>query len=514
MDQSLPPPVSGRISVVAIVCLAALILPLSFSGGAVATPAIGRDLGGDAAALTWITNAFMLTFGSLLMTAGALADRFGRKMVFTGGVALFVAFSLALSFAPSIVAIDVLRAAQGIGAAGALAGGSSVMAQEFQGRRRALAFSMLGTTFGLGLALGPVIAGLLIDAFGWRSIFLTSTGIGALSLLLALPALRETRDPDATRLDLPGALSFTATLSLFTFAVIEGPGRGWGDARVLALFAGAALMFGAFICIEVRATRPMLDLSLFRYPRFLGVQLLPVATCYSYVVLLILLPLRFIGIEGMSEVEAGWLMTALSAPMLVVPSLAATATRWISAGLMSAIGLAAASVGLVWLGSVPSGAGLGFVPPMLVIGLGAGVPWGLMDGLAVSVVPKERAGMAAGIFNTSRVAGEGIALAGVSAALATLTALGAGILAPDLPPAQLAEIAQRLAAGDLAHALAAAPGVPAAQLVASYSRAFAGLAGGLAVITLLSAFAIYMFLRQTAPATREPGGASEATIAG
>src|SRR6201996_2139161 len=162
---------SNKLLILASVCLAALVLPLSFSGGAVATPAIGRDLGGNAVMLTWVTNAFMLSFGSLLMAAGALADEFGRKRIFTIGVGLFVIFSLALSFAPSVFVIDLLRAAQGVGAAAALAGGTASLAQEFHGKAQARAFSMLGTTFGIGLAFGPIVSGYLIESFGWRSIF-------------------------------------------------------------------------------------------------------------------------------------------------------------------------------------------------------------------------------------------------------------------------------------------------------------------------------------------------------
>jgi len=152
----------GQLLILLAVCLAALVLPLSFSGGAVATPAIGRDLGGDATSLTWITNAFMLSFGSLLMAAGALADQFGRKRLFIFGLAGFIATSLAMSLAPSVLVLDLLRALQGIAAAASLSSGSAALAQEFDGHARIRAFSMLGTSFGIGLAFGPLLAGALI----------------------------------------------------------------------------------------------------------------------------------------------------------------------------------------------------------------------------------------------------------------------------------------------------------------------------------------------------------------
>ncbi|KWF09582.1 MFS transporter [Burkholderia pseudomultivorans] len=485
--------------VLAAVCLAAVALPLSFSGGAVATPAIGRALHGGPVAMNWITNAFMLAFGSFLMATGALADQFGRKRVFAVGVGGFTLMSVALAFAPSMFVLDLLRAAQGLAAAAALAGGTAALAQEFDGAARTRAFSLLGTTFGVGLAFGPVIAGCLIEHGGWRAIFITGAVAGALSLAFGLPRMGESRDPHATGLDWPGTVAFTATLTLFTFGVIDAPARGWTDPLVIALLAGAALGALAFVAIETRVARPMLDLSLFRIARFVGVQVLPVSTCCCYIVLLVVLPLRFIGIDGFSEIDAGWLMLAISAPMLVVPFVAATLTRRLSAGLISGLGLVVAAAGLVWLDvALRGGAGPAAIAPMLAIGVGAGLPWGLMDGLSVSVVPKSRAGMATGIFSTTRVAGEGIALAIVGAVLAALAhaglqqALGAAGT-NDAADATI-RAAARLATGDLAGAAAALPGVGQAVLLASYAHAFDRLLIGLAVVTLLCAVVVFVFL--------------------
>jgi MFS family permease len=487
---------SRHIAVLMAVCLAGLALPLAFSGGAVATPAIGRALAREAArspaALNWITNAFMLAFGSLLMAAGTLADQYGRKRVFSLGVAGFTVASLALACAPSLLALDLLRAAQGVAAAAALAGGTAALAQEFDGHARTRAFSLLGTTFGVGLAFGPAIAGLLIERIGWRAVFATGAVAGALALGLGVPRMRESRDPHARGLDWAGTATFTAALTCFTYGVVEAPSRGWSSVLVVSLLAASAFLACAFVAIETRIERPMLDLSLFRFPRFVGVQLLPIATCFCYIVLLVVLPLRLIGVEGFREIDAGWLMLALSAPMLVVPFAAATLTRWISPGVVSGIGLAIAAAGLYALGhALRGGVNASAVAPMIAIGTGAAMPWGLMDGLSVSVVPKERAGMATGIFSTTRVAGEGIALACVSALLAALTQ--ARLIMPGEIHADtraLAQASARLATGDLAQASAWLPGVPAAVLRAAYADAFSALLMGLAVVTLAVAIAV------------------------
>lgn len=511
MPDTPHPAPTGDPLVLAAICLAALILPLSFSAGAVATPSIGRELGGSPEALTWITNGFMLTFGSLLMAAGTLADRYGRRLVFTAGVATVTGFSLALGFAPALWVIDLLRAGQGIGAAAALAGGTAALAQEFDGHARTRAFSLLGTTFGVGLAFGPIVTGFLIAGAGWRAIFLAGALVGAAALVLGPPRMRETRDPHARSLDWPGTVSFTAMLTALTVAVIEAPGRGWHSPALHGLLAAAALLLAAFVIIETRAARPMLDLRLFRYRRFVGVQMLPVATCAGFVVLLVLLPLRFIGIEGRSEMEAGFLMLALSAPMLVVPMAAAALARRVPPGLLSGLGLLVAAIGLVWLGFIEIGS-RAVLAPMLLIGLGSGLPWGLMDGLSVAVVPRERAGMAAGIFGTVRVAGEGVALALVSAALAGRIA-GELRRIPGLPDASRAQAGQRLAVGDPDAARALLPGLDDATLTQAYQAAFTTLSWTLAALTIACAVAVLALLaaplnpRASAPPKNPPAPA-------
>ncbi|WP_232316760.1 MFS transporter [Candidatus Burkholderia verschuerenii] len=475
--------------------MAALALPLAFSGGALATSAIGRDLSASPVAMYWITNAFMLAFGSLLMAAGTLADRFGRKRVFACGVSGFTVTSVALGFAPSIVVFDLLRAAQGVAAAAALAGGTAALAQEFDGSARTRAFSTLGATFGIGLAFGLVLAGWLITHFSWRAIFMTGAFAGMLSLSLGVPRMRESRDLGAHRLDWAGTMTFTAALACLTCDVIEAPTRGWTSDAVVTLLVACVAFAIAFVVVETRNPRPMLDLSLFRYPRFVGVQVLPVATCYCYIVLLVVLPMRFIGMDGYDEMHAGYLMLALSAPMLFVPFIAAALTRWMSAGVISAIGLVLAGVGLHTLaGARRAGAGPAAIGPMLAIGIGAGLPWGLMDGLSVSVVPKSRAGMATGIFSTTRVAGECVALATINALLAALTQFSLRAAAPHAQVTYVSEAATRLAAGDLAHAAARLPGVSRATLIASYHAAFGHLLTGLTAITLLCALAVFAFL--------------------
>jgi MFS family permease len=476
------------------VCMAAAAMPLTFTGPAVALPSIAHSLGGSPIALNWVTNAFMLTFGSGLMAAGALADSYGRKRMFIAGVAAFALFSFALAFASGIVSFDLLRGGQGIAAAAAFSAGMASLAQEFDGTSRVRAFSIVGTSFGVGLAFGPIASGLMADAFGWRTIFYLVFALATASLLLAISCLRESRDPDAAGLDWPGTITFTLALTFFTYAVLEAPESGWTSPAVIGLLVGAALLMAAFVIVEGKVARPMLDLSLFRYPRFVGVQLLAAAPAYAFVVLLILLPIRFTGIEGMSAVTAGQMMIALSAPLLILPLVAGWLTKWLSVSTICGTGLLISAAGLLWLSYFPAGQfELSIVLPMLTIGTGISLPWGLMDGLAVSVVPKERAGMATGIFSTTRVAGEGLALAVVSAILSALSASSL----PDsgaFGPSVISETAQFLATGNLDRAVLSMPSLGQAGLTHAFSNAFGLLLMGLAGVTVVTATVVFLFL--------------------
>ncbi|VVE25777.1 MFS transporter [Pandoraea pneumonica] len=494
------------------VCLAALLLPMSFSGGAVATPAIGAALHGSALEMRWITSAFMLAFGGCLMAAGACADAFGRKRVFLLGVGSLLVTSLALALSNSALAIDWLRALQGVAAAATLAGGGASLAQDFDGHARARAYGLLGTTFGVGLAFGPLLAGVLIARFGWRGVFASTAVVAAFALCIGARCMRESRDPAAAGLDWPGTLSFTGALACFTYGVIQAPAVGATAPEVIGSLALALGLAIAFVVIERRVAQPMLDLTLFRYVRFIGVQMLPIATCCCYIVLLVLLPLRFIGVHGDSEIVAGLRMMAMSLPMLVVPFIATQLARRIPAGVLCSGGLVLAAVGLVWLartagapsaiGSIDatdSGVFNSALWPMLLIGAGSAVPWGLMDGLSVSVVPTDRAGMAMGIFNTTRVASEGVALALVGAVLIGLI----GTHLPDLhgavTPDAAREAINRLVAGDMPGARRAVASVPAwgeAALRDAYEQAFATLLDRLAVVTLICAGVVFVCLKR------------------
>lgn len=486
---------SVRTAAALSVFLAAMILPLSFTGGVVTTPAISHELGGNPATLAWLTNGFMLTFGSFLLAAGVAADIAGIKRVFIGGLVAFCLSSMLIYVAVSTSMIGLLRSLQGIAAAMTLAGGSAVLARLYAGHAQTRAFSVLGTMFGVGLAFGPLLTGLLTDVFGWRWVYAALALFSGIALVTGAAFLPATEKQPMQKTDIVGIALFSLTLMLFTIAVILIPQQGALSLPVMALFAASIMPARLFVLRCRKVDHPVFDISLLRYRRFLGVLLLPVATCYCYVVLLILLPLHFMGGEGVSEIRSALYLLALTGPMLIFPSIAATLTRWYKPGTVSAAGLALSAVGLIILGQVlHDGESVLLLFAMLIIGAGAALPWGLMDGLAISAVPAEKAGTAAGLFNTVRVAGESIALAMVTAFLVITNHISLINEASGYAPEIVNRATTWLGSGNLEQAVRLLPDVSRQLLRESYDHAYALLFRTLAGITLLAAFMVWKML--------------------
>lgn len=208
-------------------CLTGILIPFCFTGPAVVLPSISQELGGTAVQLNWVVNGYILTYGSAMMAAGSLTDTYGRKRVWLVGLALFALVTFAIPLAPTIGWIDGLRLLQGLGGAAAFAGAMSSLAQTFHGPIRTRVFSLLGTTFGIGLAFGPLPAGRLVEVAGWRWVFLATALIGVAGFALVWASATESRNPQATGLDWPGAISFTAALTLFTYGILLEPEEGW-----------------------------------------------------------------------------------------------------------------------------------------------------------------------------------------------------------------------------------------------------------------------------------------------
>ncbi|MGH3130062.1 MAG: MFS transporter, partial [Gaiellaceae bacterium] len=272
----------------------------------VALPAIQADLSLEISDLEWIVNGFLLTYAVFLLTGGKLADFLGRRRIFLTGFFVFVASSLACGLAVNGSMLIAARAAQGVGAALMLPGTLSIISATFSVRERGTAFGIWAGVSGLGLALGPLVGGLLTEGIGWRWIFFVNVPLGAIGLVAGGLIIRESRDTsEEQRLDVAGLVASGAALFLLTFALVEGNGYGWGSPVILMCFAGSAAAFAAFLLLEHRQRLPMLDLALFRNPTFAGASLVALTLTLALLGVLFFVSIYLQTILGYSAVRAG-----------------------------------------------------------------------------------------------------------------------------------------------------------------------------------------------------------------
>jgi EmrB/QacA subfamily drug resistance transporter len=469
------------------VSVATFMLLLDITVVNVALPSIREDLGGSFTDLQWVVDAYALTLAALVLTAGSLADRLGRRRLFAAGLAIFTVASLLSALAPDPTFLNLARALQGVGGAAMFAVSLALIAQEFPaGRERGTAMGLYGATIGAAVAVGPLVGGGLTDALGWESIFYLNVPIGAAAIAVTYLKLRESRDPNATRVDWPGVGAFSAALLLLVLALVRGNEEGWGSTLIVSLFAGAAALLVAFLAVERRVAEPMLPLGLFRRPAFTGVQLAAFALSGSMFSLFLYLTLYLQNYLGLSPLEAGlrYLPVTLLA-FLFGPLAGALISRVLTRLLMSA-GLGLTSIGLLLMAGIEAGSEwTTLLGGFLLAGAGIGLLNPVIANVAVSVVPKEQGGMASGINDTFRQVGIAVGIAVWGAIFVASGADKVRELAAGTPaasgdrPRQLVEAAS---SGNLDQALAAVP--PGSRQAASDAAREGFLAGLNDVLTL------------------------------
>src|SRR5919198_2777088 len=327
------------------VSVATFMLLLDITVVNVALPSIRDDLGGSFSDLQWVVDAYALTLAALVLTAGSLADRLGRRRLFALGLGIFSAASLLCALSPDPTFLNVARALQGIGGAVMFAVSLALLAQEFPaGRERANAMGIYGATIGVAVAIGPLVGGALTDGLGWRSIFYLNVPVGLAAIAVTYAKLRESRDPNATRIDWPGVASFSAALFMLVLALVRGNDEGWGSTLIVSLFAGAAALLAAFLAIERRVAEPMLPLALFRRRAFTGVQLAAFAVSGSMFALFLYLTLYLQNFLGFSPIGAGLRYLPITVAAFVVAPLAGMALAKVQARYLMSAGLALTGV--------------------------------------------------------------------------------------------------------------------------------------------------------------------------
>lgn len=466
-----------------IASLGCTMTVLETNAVAVALPTIARDLQADFADIEWVISGYILSFTSLLLPAGAIADRHGRRRVLLIGIALFAISSLTCALAPTASALYLARAFQGVGAAFLLAPSLSVIGHEFhEGKQRDDAWAFWGTAMGMMMVLSPLIGGLLSSLWGWRSVFIAILPFLAFLAYGAIRWVPDSADTVVRPLDPPGIITFSMAIFGIVFFLVEGLAQGWTSMVALAGLGLGIAMGAMFACIELKRRHPMVDLRLLASPRFVGALIAMIGYAVSAQVMASMLPQYLQNGVGLSALATGAGMLPFAAAMLLFPSVGRRLGRRFSSEMVLAIGLSVTAAGnaLAGIGAWHHMPALVLLA-MLIIGAGGGILNGETSKAIIGSAPRDRAGMASGISATTRFVGILLGFTVLSSALTVGIRAG---LSARIPADDVMRLADSIATG----ALTKGASIDLARAI--YSQGFAASLWTAAVAATLASLSV------------------------
>jgi EmrB/QacA subfamily drug resistance transporter len=414
--------------VLGICCMSLLIVGIDVTIVNVALPAIGKGLHASIGGLQWTLDAYSLVLASFLMLSGSMGDRLGRRRVFQTGLVTFTAGSLLCSLAPNLDLLVLFRCLQALGGSMLNPVALSIVTNTFTDRsERARAVGIWGAVFGVSLALGPVVGGILVSDVTWRAIFWINIPIGIAAIVLTQMFVPESKAPTARRIDPWGQLLTIVMLATLTFGVIEGPTDGWGSATILAMFAVAIVACATLIAVERRRFQPLLEVRFFRSAPFSGASVIAVLAFAGMGGFLFLNTLYLQDTRGYSALHAGILTLPLAAMICIFAPISG---RIVGArGPRIPLVLAGPFVlvgGLLMLGLSDHTSTLYLLVDYLLFGIGFGLVNAPISNTAVSGMPNNQAGVAASVASASRQVGSslGVAVTGSLIASSSYAHLG------------------------------------------------------------------------------------------
>jgi EmrB/QacA subfamily drug resistance transporter len=478
-----------RWKTLAVLSLSLVIIGLDNTILNVALPTLQEEFGASASTLQWMVDSYLLVFAGLLLVFGTLGDRFGRKLALQAGVAIFGLASLGALIADSAGEVIAIRALMGIGAALIMPATLSIIANVFPPGERGKAIGIWAALAAVGIGLGPLTGGLMIEWFDWSAVFLVNVPFALAALLLGIRLVPESRDPKPGAFDVPGAVLSTGGFTLLVFAVIEAPDEGWGSALILGLLAAAAALLAAFVWWERRTAHPMLDLGFFRNVRF-SVGTVAVSVAFFSLLGGIFALTQYLQFaHGYSAIEAGAIMTPVALGLIVGAASSSRAVERIGVGRVVAAGLTGLAIVLAttvaWEVDTSVAALLTW---FFFLALSMGWVMAPATDAVVGAVPAAKSGVASAMNTVARMVSGALGVAVVGSLVSSLyrdelePALGA------LPaPARDAAGESIGAAGAIAAQL---PPDAGASLASRAGDAFVGAMGtGLLVAAALSAVA-------------------------
>jgi EmrB/QacA subfamily drug resistance transporter len=379
----------------------------------VALPAMQTELSAGFSTIQWVVDSYTLCLSALILTGGSLADRFGRKRLYLGGLAVFVLGSFLCAVAASTTLLILGRLVQGVGAAAVAPGALSLLVQGFpEKRQQARMIGLWGACVALAVVVGPLVGGVLTDAFGWPAIFLINLPLGAIALSAGWRGIAESADPEHASADPAGQVLAIGWLAALTYAVLEAGHRGWASPLILTLLAVAVVLFAVFVVVERKVARPMLPAGLFARPRFTVVTFSSFVLGFGAYGSFYLLSLFLQQVQGASAAETGVRLLPYS---LGIAAGSVVGGR-IGGDRVMLTGYTMIGGGLLSLLLIQPESGYPLIGVLFgILGVGMGFAITTTNSAGVSAVGRERSGTAAATINAARQTGTALGIAALGA---------------------------------------------------------------------------------------------------
>jgi EmrB/QacA subfamily drug resistance transporter len=398
-----------------LLCFAQFIVVLDASIVNVAMPSIGEALSFSQENLSWVINAYVLTFGGFLLLGGRLADLLGRRRVFIGGLLVVAGASLVAGFAANEGQLIAARAAQGLGAAIISPAALSIVSTTFRdGAERNKALGVWGAVAGSAGAAGVLLGGVLTDGLGWEWVLWVNVPVALVVAALTPALIAESRSQSTTRsFDVVGAVSVTAGLSLLVYAIVDAAEAGWGSTQTLGLLGASAALIAGFVAIELRSDAPLVPFRVFRLRTLTGANVVGLLVGAALISMFFFITLYLQQVLGYSPIDTGLAYLPLAVAIILASGVASQLVTQIGFKPVLAIGMGLVTAALAWFSQVSVGGGFAadVLGPSLLAGAGLGFAFVPITIAAVTGVREQEAGLASGLINTSQQLGGALGLA-------------------------------------------------------------------------------------------------------
>jgi EmrB/QacA subfamily drug resistance transporter len=468
------------------VCVGTFMLLLDLTIVVVALPEMQSALHATFADVQWVVDAYALSLASLLLTTGVLADRYGRRLLFTVGLGIFTVGSLTCGLAQSPLMLIASRAGQGIGGAIMFSTSLALLGHAFRGRDRGIAFGVWGAITGVAVSLGPILGGAITSGISWRGIFLVNVPLGVVGIALTLRRVAESRAANPGRPDWWGFVLLTGGLVAAVYGLIRASETSWGDILVVLALVGGGVALAGFFLAERLVGSPMFDLSLFSTPSFVGGLVAAFTMNGSLFAMFLYLVLYLQDILGYSAFATGLRLLVSTGGMFVAAAISGRLSERVPVRYLIAPGLALVGVGLLTMTGLSGHSSWTHLAVGLVLsGIGSGMVNPPLASTAIGVVTPARAGMASGVNSTFRQIGFAAAIAALGSIFASALRSGLTSRLKAVPglAGRAAQVAASVRQGDPGRAVAALPPAVRGQVGAAIRAAFAHGLNDLLVVT-------------------------------